>query len=67
MLQHTSKHFEPRFCEKGKRELEPKVEIFCLINASISCPAKQNGAIQEFIDGDQGVKLPVAGRFFFIF
>ena len=67
MLLHTSKHFEPRFCEKGKRELEPKVEIFCLINASISCPTKQNGAIQELIDGDQGVKLPPLEDFFSFF
>ena len=67
MLLHTSKHFEPRFCSRGKRELKPKVKIFCFINASISCPAKQNDAIQGHHRRESGGEAPSPWKFFFSF
>ena len=67
MLLHTSKHFEPRFCSRGKRELKPKVKIFCFINASISSPAKQNDAIQRHHRRASGGEAPSPWKIFFLF
>ena len=68
MLLHTCKHFEPRFCSRWKRELKPKVKIFCFLNASISCPAKQNDAIQgHHRRRESGVEAPSPWKIFSFF
>ena len=67
MLLHTSKHFEPIFCSRGKRELKPKVKIFCFINASISSPAKQNDANQGHHRRESGGGAPSPWKIFFHF